>query len=155
MGKDISALVLVMLVGGALFVAAGCGYGGGEPSSVTTPSSSEGPSVQATIESFTLPDITVAVDATVTWTNEAGVSHTTTSGQGGEYDGIGWNSSSLDTGQSFSHAFNEVGTFSYTCRIHPSMSGTVTVTGSGETSVGASGSSSGGSDSGQSYDDAY
>ena len=112
--------------------------GGG---SMTTP-------VAADIQNFALPDITVAMGTEVTWTNQdGGTSHTTTSGQNGEFDTTGWNSSSLDTGQSFSHTFNEVGTFSYTCRVHPFMSGTVTVTESGESSVGASGSSSGGSGS--------
>ena len=99
------------------------------PPPPTTPTPTPSPTpVAADIQNFTLPDITVAVGTTVTWTNEDGASHTTTSGQNGQHDGIGWNSSELSTSQSFSYTFNEVGTFAYTCRIHPFMSGMVTVT---------------------------
>lgn len=39
-----------------------------------------------------------------------------------------WGSGSLDTGQSFAYRFDAVGPFDYRCTIHPSMTGSVTVT---------------------------
>ena len=49
------------------------------------------------------------------------------SGQNGQFAGPGWNSDQLLMGETFSHTFEQVGTFAYTCRIHPSMNGTVIV----------------------------
>ena len=74
-----------------------------------------------------MPNLTVTVGTTVTWTNQDGARHTTTSGQNGQFDDAGWNSPTLSRGESFSHTFDQVGTFAYTCKIHPSMNGTVTV----------------------------
>jgi len=84
--------------------------------------------VEATIVNFTLPNLTITVGTTVTWTQADGAPHTTTSGTNGQFDGQGWDSPTLSTNETFSHTFNEAGTFTYTCRIHPSMNGTVTVT---------------------------
>jgi plastocyanin len=83
---------------------------------------------QATILGFILPDITVPVGTKVTWTQRDNTPHTTTSGTDGQYDDIGWDSPILGENETFNHTFNEVGTFAYTCRLHPYMSGTVTVT---------------------------
>ena len=44
-------------------------------------------------------------------------------------DGGLFNSGNLSSGQSFSFTFMSRGSFSYHCRIHPSMTGTVSVTG--------------------------
>lgn len=69
-------------------------------------------------------DIIISVGDTVTWTNnEASVAHTTTSD-----DGI-WNSALLQSGDTFDQTFDEAGTFTYFCSIHPSMKGSITVTG--------------------------
>ncbi len=74
--------------------------------------------------SFGPGDLTVAVGATVTWTNaEDGVAHTTTS------DDELWRSGSLNTGDAFSFTFDTAGAFTYFCSIHPNMTGSVTVTG--------------------------
>ena len=73
---------------------------------------------------FTPDDLTVSVGATVTWTNDdSGLAHTTTSS-----DGL-WASGPIQPGDTFSFTFEEAGTFAYTCSIHPSMSGTITVEG--------------------------
>ena len=106
------------------------------------------PPVTADIANFVLPDLTVTVGTTVTWTNQDAVQHTSTSGQSGQFDNTGWNSPTLPQGQSFTHTFNQEDTLTYTCRIHPSMSGTVTVT-SGEITGGSSKSTTGESDSGE------
>ncbi len=73
---------------------------------------------------FAPATITVPVGTQVVWTNkQAGVPHTTTSDTGV------WDSGNLNTGATFSFTFKEAGTFAYHCNIHPSMHGTVVVTG--------------------------
>lgn len=75
-----------------------------------------------TTTAFSPNPITVGTGTTVTWTNnDSNVAHTSTA------DGGSWDSGALAPGTSFSHTFNTVGTFSYHCRIHPNMVGTVSV----------------------------
>jgi plastocyanin len=65
--------------------------------------------------------VTIQQGDSVRWTNNEGT-HTTTSDVGA------WNSGILSVGQTFSHRFNDVGTFTYHCDVHgPSMNGQVTV----------------------------
>ena len=101
------------------------------PTPTPTPEAAAGATVQSDIRQFTLPILTVDVGTTVTWTNRDSAPHTATSGTGGLFDGVSWDSPILGQGDSYSHTFTEVGTFSYTCRVHPSMSGTVTVVAEG------------------------
>ena len=84
--------------------------------------------LQSAIVNAILADLTISVGTTVTWTEEDITGHTTTSGSRGLFDGIGWDSGTLKQGDSFSYTFTEVGTFPYTCEIHPTMNATVTVT---------------------------
>lgn len=71
---------------------------------------------------FQPADIEVAAGTTVRWVNrEQAIPHTST--------GDGWDSGTLEPGESFSFTFTEPGTFEYVCTIHPSMAGTVTVSG--------------------------
>jgi plastocyanin len=69
---------------------------------------------------FTPMSVTVEIGGTVTWDFTQGT-HTTT-GSGPE----SWDSEVKNSG-SFSHKFNLLGSFSYICSIHPSMTGTVIV----------------------------
>ena len=91
--------------------------------------------IQATIQGFILPDLNITVDPTVTWTQRDNTPHTTTSGINGLFDDVGWDSDILGENETFSHTFNEEGTFPYTCLLHPYMSDTVTVAGDGDTST--------------------
>jgi heme/copper-type cytochrome/quinol oxidase subunit 2 len=53
-----------------------------------------------------------------------------------ENDGqTGPDSDLLSPGQSYSFTFNQAGTFHYHCKIHPEMTGTVTVTDTADTSA--------------------
>jgi plastocyanin len=76
--------------------------------------------------------ITVRVGQQVVWVNNDSVPHTTTSGScsGGTCTPApGWDSGTLNPGQSFAFTFTSAGTFTYFCRIHgASMQGTVVVT---------------------------
>jgi plastocyanin len=83
--------------------------------------------VPTDIVNFTLEDLTVPVGTTVTWTNRDGVPHTSTSGVPGTPSDV-WDSPQLGNSNSFAFTFNQAGEFPYFCRIHPSMTATVTVT---------------------------
>jgi LPXTG-motif cell wall-anchored protein len=73
---------------------------------------------------------------TVTWTNRDSAPHTATASNGS------FNTGTLKQGASASHTFTTAGTIAYICAIHPSMHGTVVVTGSSSSST--PGSPSGG-----------
>lgn len=70
---------------------------------------------------FTTKSITIKAGTTVKWTNNDSVAHTVTSDTGA------FNSSSLETGKSFSFTFNKKGTFAYHCTPHPSMTAAIIV----------------------------
>jgi plastocyanin len=78
-----------------------------------------------------LPNITIPVGTAITWRNDDSAPHTVTAGKDGQFDGIGWDSPVLATGQTFSLPLSKTGAIAYTCRIHPDMNATVTVTQSG------------------------
>lgn len=64
--------------------------------------------------------ITVSIGTTVTWTNRDNKPHTVR--------GSGFDSGSLDPGQTFSRTFSSTGSYDYGDPGNPSMSGTVIVT---------------------------
>jgi 3',5'-cyclic-AMP phosphodiesterase len=71
--------------------------------------------------SFAPATASVRVGATVTWTNRDDIPHTVTSTE------RKFKSPVLDTGQQYSHRFDEPGTYKYFCSIHPKMTGQVVV----------------------------
>jgi hypothetical protein len=88
--------------------------------------------------------VTIAVGDTVTWRNTGQAPHNATADDGS------FKTQTIENGQSASHTFNQAGTFSYICTIHPNMKGTVRVLasnsgGGGGNGGGASSSSSSGS----------
>ena len=133
-------IVLSALLASSL-VLAGCSLTGGNQG--TTPSSqSDAPSISgspsqnqtqtqtqtpATISNavsiksfaFNPGTLTVKKGTTVTWTNNDSAPH--------QIKSATFNSTSLSQGQSFSFTFNEVGSFDYSCSIHPSMLGKIIV----------------------------
>jgi plastocyanin len=70
---------------------------------------------------FSPSGITVAVGDTVTWSNSGPTGHSATANDGSFDTGI------LQKGSSGSHTFTQAGTFSYFCKPHPFMKGTITV----------------------------
>ena len=73
---------------------------------------------------FQPASITVAVGATVTWTNGDSAHHTVTSTSGP----ASFNSGDMGPGATFSFTFNTPGTYKYVCNYHSWMTGTITVT---------------------------
>ena len=99
------------------------------PSLITTPLSSHNelpPTKAADIVDFILESFTVPAGTTVIWTNRDSVSHTSSSGVPVTLDGL-WDSLELSKGDQFSFTFAQAGVFPYWCRIHPNMTGTITV----------------------------
>lgn len=89
--------------------------------------SAAGPATPAgvTIKGFAFgpPTLTVKAGTTVTWTNADGVAHSVVA------EDTSFISDDLPTGSTFEQTFDEDGTFAYFCGVHPSMTGTIEVTG--------------------------
>lgn len=93
---------------------------------VTTAEAQSG-DVVATISNFKFEPISIKVKkgSTVTWTNNDDTRHDVTSDSDSELRGL--NSDLLAKGESYSFVFTEVGKYTYHCRPHPYMTGTVEV----------------------------
>jgi len=96
-------------------------------SSTNSPAQNQSPASTnaVTIQNFAFSpaSITVKKDTMVTWTNKDSTAHTVTADSGN-----GPASQPLQPGQSYSFTYNQTGTFTYHCSIHPEMHGTVVVT---------------------------
>jgi plastocyanin len=77
--------------------------------------------VQIVYRAYQPAALTVLAGQTVTWRNSGLGPHTVTA-DAGQFD-----SGVLQTGGSFSYTFSTPGTFAYSCTIHPTMHGSVTV----------------------------
>jgi plastocyanin len=95
------------------------GGGGGGTSSVTVriPLTDYGGNETP---SFMPVTATIPVGGSVSWSNQDSTGHTTTSDTGL------WNSN-LGPGGSYQRTFPTAGTFSYSCTVHPGMTGQVVV----------------------------
>jgi plastocyanin len=118
---------------GALMVIALSGCSGNSNSTGYGPSQNPGPGAPGANEvwmqstAFNPASKTVAVGATITWTNKDGIAHTVTSGAPGSPSGA-FDSGNMAGGATFSHTFSQAGTFPYYCGIHGAMmTGTITV----------------------------
>jgi len=82
-----------------------------------------GETVQVAIDNFAFTPKVMAVKAgaTVLWTNKDDIPHTVTS------DNNVFSSPVLDTNQSFQFKFASSGKFAYFCKLHPKMTGVITV----------------------------
>jgi LPXTG-motif cell wall-anchored protein len=111
-----------------------------------------------TIADFNFAPATITINEgdTVTWNNNGPTPHSATASDGSFDTGI------LKKGASSSHTFSQAGSFSYFCKPHPFMKGTVVVqaaqagggdtTGSGSADTGGSSDTSGGAAAAQSDD---
>ena len=97
--------------------------------SVSTPAGTSVPGCEETNECYIPYEVTVDVGDEVTWSNDDTAAHTVTSGTAsGGPDGI-FDSSLFMAGATFSHKFDEAGTYNYFCMVHPWMEGIVMVKG--------------------------
>jgi plastocyanin len=70
---------------------------------------------------FNPSPITVSINTTVTWTNKDAIGHTVTSDTGL------FDSGTIGSNGTYSYDFTTAGTFTYHCKIHPTMVATVIV----------------------------
>ena len=132
----IAVVIIVAIIGGAYFL-----LGKSKPATnvenstessvtktptptVTTPVSQTPTIHGVSIQNFAFDQksITIKKGDSVLWTNRDSATHTITGDAGGP------NSSNLNKDGLFSYTFTSTGTFNYHCALHPSMTGTVTVT---------------------------
>lgn len=88
---------------------------------------SGGPGVNAVFiqgMAFNPSTITVSANTTITWTNKDAVGHTVTS-DSGLFD-----SGTIGTNGTYSYTFATAGTFTYHCKVHPTMKASVIVSAS-------------------------
>jgi plastocyanin len=79
--------------------------------------------LEVTIDNFTFTPATVTIEpgTTVHWLNRDDIPHTVVA------KSLAFKSRALDTDDSFSQQFNEVGVIDYFCSLHPHMTGKVIV----------------------------
>jgi plastocyanin len=97
-----------------------------------------------TIQNFAFSpnSVTITAGSSVTWTNMDSVTHTAT-GDDGSFD-----TGDIAAGSSATITFNDPGTFTYHCAIHPNMTGTIVVQAAGGGGGGNTSGNSGGGTSG-------
>ena len=95
--------------------------------SVSTPQGTSVPGCEETNECFVPYEVTVDVGGEVTWSNDDTAAHTVTAGSAVDGPSGVFDSSLFMAGTTFSHTFEEAGTFPYFCMVHPWMQGVVIV----------------------------
>ncbi len=122
-GIIVSGLLLITLV-----MICGCtGYS--TPPGPAVPGTTPIPTVTAVaIQNFAFvpTNLQIAQYTTVIWTNLDTAAHQVESDQTGQ-NGVSFGSLPLEQGGTYSYTFTKAGTYSYHCRIHPSMTGIITV----------------------------
>jgi plastocyanin len=111
------ALIIVVLAGFLMVALSACGTG--EASSSAYKPRGGGPTVVIEDIAFEPEALTVEAGDTVTWVwNDGAVDHDVSS------DNFKSEAKSEGT---FSHSFDEPGTYEYICTLHPNMTGTIEV----------------------------
>ena len=87
----------------------------------TTATSAAGPQIAIENFEFNPSTLTVPVGTTVTWISHDDEPHTVTSSENI------FASAGLDADETFSHTFSTPGTYTYYCKLHPHMTGTIIV----------------------------
>lgn len=94
---------------------------------VSLPEGSSVPGCEETNECYIPYEVNVPVGETVTWSNDDTAAHTVTSGSIADGTSGVFDSSLFMAGTTFSHTFEEGGTYPYFCVVHPWMLGVVMV----------------------------
>jgi plastocyanin len=111
-------LMLAVTAGLIALTISACGTG--DASERTPDSETNGPSVVIEDFAFDPESLTVKAGDSVTWTwNDGAVTH--------DVSGDDFESEVMSEG-TFSHRFDEPGTYDYVCSLHPNMTGTIEVT---------------------------
>lgn len=96
------------------------------PNLVSITMSSSRPRCEESNNCYSPYEMVIYQGEAVTWQNDDSAFHTVTSGYYDEHDGI-FDSGHMAAAETFSHKFEEGGSYDYYCRLHPWMKGTVIV----------------------------
>ena len=88
---------------------------------------STGPTVHIKDFAYHAATLTVAPGTTVRFVNDDGEAHTVTAAD------KSFDSTGLDTGDTWTHSFTKPGTYAYFCALHPYMKGVILVRAAGGT----------------------
>ena len=100
---------------------------------VTNAPGSSVPGCEETADGCFIPSmVTIDIGGEVIWENNDTAAHTITSGTPTEGPSGVFDSSLVMAGSSFSHEFDDAGSFDYFCMVHPWMQGTVMVSAEGD-----------------------
>jgi len=102
-------------------------YATAEMASVSIPQGTSVPGCEKENNCFVPYEVTINVGEQVTWSNGDTAAHTVTSGSAVDGPSGVFDSSLFMAGTTFSHTFEEAGTFTYFCMVHPWMGGIVNV----------------------------
>jgi len=123
--QDLIALLKIYFVPlAALFLITLLFTGCKEDESTAPPSDPNAVTIQN--NTFNPGNRTVASGTTIKWTNNDSVPHTVTSGSSGNETGV-FDSGNIAPGATYEFTFTQAGTFSYFCKVHPSMTAQVIV----------------------------
>ena len=119
---------LTFITAGAIFAATSISYGLHRPADLAAPHyASPAVSSPAKVEidnfAFKPKDLSIQVGESVTWVNHDEVPHTATSKNAAP----AFDSKALDTDESYTFTFTSPGVYHYYCKVHPHMTGTITV----------------------------
>ena len=124
----IGIIALVIVGGGILFIMSSGKMQQQGTTSQTQPTVQTGSSPVASKNAVTIQNmafspasLTVKVGDKVTWTNQDSVGHSATA------DNNSFDTGVIAQGQSGSVTFSKTGTYTYHCKIHPSMTGKIVV----------------------------
>ena len=99
------------------------------PTETGVPASSDAAQQQVVIQNraFSPAKLTIKKGGQVTWINQDEVKHNVVADDEANSGGLPGDADLLAKGESYSHTFDAVGTFTYHCGPHPDMKGTIEV----------------------------
>jgi len=128
----LSSLVVLFAIASMVAIAPGA-FAAHHEATVTNAPGSSVPGCEETADGCFIPSpVTINVGGIVTWENNDTAAHTATGGSATEGPSGVFDSSLIMAGSSFSHTFDDAGSFDYFCMVHPWMQGTVMVSAEGD-----------------------
>jgi len=123
----LSSLVVLFAIASMVAIAPNA-FADHHSATVTNAPGSSTPGCEETADGCFIPNtVTIDIGGTVTWENNDTAAHTSTGGSATDGPSGVFDSSLIMAGSSFSHTFEDAGTFDYFCMVHPWMVGTVIV----------------------------
>ena len=123
----LSSLVVLFAIASMVAITPGA-FADHHMQTVTNAPGSSVPGCEETADGCFIPSpVTIPMGGTVTWENNDTAAHTSTGGSATEGPSGVFDSSLIMAGSSFSHTFEDAGTFDYFCMVHPWMAGAVMV----------------------------